>query len=268
MNDIKASITIIGYGRVGKLLHKSLKHAGYDHILVLTRQDKILSLNELILISVPDNNIQSVVYDIKNSGLDLETKTLAHTSGVVGLDVFSVLNQHKIKVGCLHPCMAISDTSQSFQGITFDICGDKDFINTISLLIADLNAEPMIVEEHTKAKLHLAAVISSNYLITLMGMAQELFANSNLDQNQLKKTLLTLMRSVLVNLETQTTIEALTGPISRGDYETITRHLHLLKDQPELKSTYKKLGDETLRLFGSSLDNKVLSILNKIFTEG
>ena len=147
---MRESISIIGYGRIGKLLYTCLTSVGYDTIEIITRKDEIKSLNDIILITVPDNNIQSVVDKLKHSEVDLRSKTLAHTSGAVGLDVFSEIDSNKTKVGCMHPCMAVSDTSTSFKGITFDICGDRSFINDIVPIVTDLKAEFMIVDESTK----------------------------------------------------------------------------------------------------------------------
>lgn len=267
VDKMRESISIIGYGRIGKLLYTCLMDVGYDTIEIITRKDEIKSLNDIILIGVPDNNIQGVVDNLNHSEVDLRSKTLAHTSGAVGLDVFSDIDSYKTKVGCMHPCMAVSDTSTSFKGITFDICGDRSFINDIVPIVTDLKAEFMIVDESTKEKLHLAAVITSNFLITLMGMAQELFRESNIDHNQLKRTLLPLMQSALKNLENQSASNALTGPIARGDYETIKRHLTLMECNPELKSAYMLLSKETLKLISSELDEQAQFQLKKILDE-
>ena len=264
---MKSTITIIGLGRVGKLLYKTLQKAGYDQISIITGEDEIVFLNDYIIIAVPDDNIQCVIDEIQQSGLNIKGKTFVHTSGVVGLDVFTRLRQNKIKVGCFHPLMAVTDSSESFQGITFDICGDKTFVKDIEPIVEDLDAHLIVVDEYQKAKLHLAAVITSNYLVTLMGMSHELFVESDLNQDQLHRALIPLMQSALNNLEMQAPPEALTGPIARGDVETITRHLSLLKDKPELKSAYQKLGSETLRLFSARITDDVMSELNKLFHE-
>ncbi len=262
---MKASITIIGVGRVGKLLHQALQRAGYDQISVISKGDEILFLNDFILITVPDHSIQLVVDSISDSGLKIKGKTLAHTSGVVGLDVFSNINQKNNNIGCFHPLMAVTEHSNSFEGITFDICGDVGFVKNIIPIIDDLGGKTMIVDEHEKAKLHVAAVITSNYLVTLMAMAQELFKNSELDKEQLKRALVPLMKSAIDNLESQNPKQALTGPISRGDVASIEKHLNILKDVPNLASSYSQLGQETIRLLGDNIDEEMKLKLTTLF---
>ena len=264
---MKASITIIGFGRLGKLLHDMLFKAGYDQISVIRKNDEILFLNDYIIIAVPDDNIPTVIEDISQSGLRLKSKIIAHTSGVVGLDVFSTFNQKKVTVGCFHPLMAITETSKSFDGITFDVCGDVKFVRTIKPIIDDLDGKTLVVDDFQKATLHLAAVISSNYLVTLMGMVEELFENSEIDQQQIKKAMIPLMQSALRNLENQSPSEALTGPIARGDYETIQKHLNLLVEKTELNRTYRRLGKETIRLLGKESTEEIKTKLLSLFDE-
>ncbi len=264
---MNTSVSIIGYGRLGKLFHKSLEKEGYDNISILRKEDEILLLNDLILITVPDGNIADVINEINSSGLKLKGKTIAHCSGVRGLGVFNGLKAKKLKVGCIHPLMAITESANSFQGITFDVCGDEKFTDQISSLIQDLGAEMLIVEEDQKAKLHVAAVLTSNYLITLSAMAQDVFKDDNLDSNELKKALIPLLQSAINNLDSQTPQEALTGPIIRSDVDTIKKHLEILESNLELKSAYNSLGKETVRLLGTELSDDVKLSLNSLFNE-
>jgi predicted short-subunit dehydrogenase-like oxidoreductase (DUF2520 family) len=245
---MKASITIIGFGRLGKLYHKSLAKAGYDQISVIRNGDDIVFLNDYVLISVPDDQIRTVVKSINESCLKLKGKTILHSSGIQGLDVFSTLDIKKVTVGCLHPLMAVSDTSETFEGITFDISGDDVFIKNVTPIVKDLDADLMVLSEAHKSKMHIAAVITSNYLVTLMGVVEELFKDQDLSQNQIKKALLPLMKTALNNLEHQTPAEALTGPISREDVHTVEKHLKLLESEPEIKKLYQQLGLHTLKL--------------------
>lgn len=255
---MNASISIIGYGRLGKLLQKTLERAGYDQISVVKKDDEILFLNDFIFITVPDESIRTVIEEIGDSGLILKDKTIAHCSGAVGLDVFNDLARSKIAFGCFHPMMAITESSNSFDGITFDVCGNDEFISGITPLADDLNAEIIVVNEEEKAKLHVAAVITSNYLVTLIGLAQELFKDSELDEKQLRKSLLPLMESVLNNMQDQTPEKALTGPISRRDLTTLNVHSQLLVENPRVSKIYHHLAEETVRLFTEEESNHEL----------
>lgn len=264
---MNTSITIIGHGRLGQLLEKTLTKAGYDQISILKKEDIIVFLNDYILIAVPDRSVGTVINEIKSSGLNLKGKTIAHSSGVLGLDELKSLSEQKVSIGCVHPLMAITESSETFDGITFDICGDNTFIKKITPLIKDIGANYLVVDEREKVKLHAAAAITSNYLVTLMALAEDIFEQSNFKKDQLKKALLPLMKSAIGNMENQATEKALTGPIIRGDVDTIRQHLVLFSDQPELKSMYVHLGQETLRLLGNNLAEDKKFAIQKLLNE-
>ncbi len=264
---MKQTITIIGYGRVGTLLFNSLKRAGYKHISIIKKDEEISSLNECIIICVPDLNIKSVLGEIQQSGIDISGRTFAHTSGAIGLDVFSKLGNDTICVGCMHPMMAVTDTSKNFRDITFDICGSKNFVEKIKPLIHHLNGKYIVVDEQQKLNLHIAAVITSNYMVTLMGTALQLFKNSELDHTMIRSALLPLMNSVLSNLEKEVPSKALTGPISRVDISTLQKHLEIINDVPNLKDVYTILAKETINMLVHELPNKDVHTLRSIFDQ-
>jgi len=231
------SITIFGYGRLGGLFEKALKKAGFDSISIIKKGTPISLLSDVNLICVPDSEIRNVVHQIVDSGIEPESKIMAHCSGTIGLTVFDELMNSTLIFGCIHPLMAITEHSDSFSGITFDVCGDEEFITRIQPVIESLNAEMLIVSEEQKTRLHIAAVLISNYLVTLMGSANEVMHSSGIPDQKLQKALLPLMRSVLTNLESQSPAYALTGPLARSDDQTIREHLNILEDNPCLLYT-------------------------------
>jgi predicted short-subunit dehydrogenase-like oxidoreductase (DUF2520 family) len=264
---MKHTITIIGYGRVGKLLYNSLKRAGYKYITIIKKDEEISWLNDCIILCVPDNKIKCVLGVIQQSGIDITGKTFVHTSGAVGLDVFSRLENDKIYAGCMHPMMAVTDSSKDFKNITFDICGSNSFEEKIKPVIHHLKAKCIVVDELQKLNLHIAAVLTSNYMVTLMGTALQLFKNSDLDHTKIRSALLPLMNSVLSNLEKEEPSKALTGPIFRVDISTLQKHLEVINDLPNLKNVYTTLAKETINLLVHDLSNKDAHTLRSIFDE-
>lgn len=264
---MEPTATIIGFGRLGKLLKNSLEQIGFEKIDVINKNEEIYQLNRWVFLCVPDAQIPKVVDGLIKLSAPLESNIFVHCSGVIGLEVFDHPKLSKSIVGCMHPLMAISESSKSFSGITFDVCGSDEFIKWVSPIIAKFDAELLVIDESQKAKLHASAVITSNYMVTLMAMAQELFTESEFGPAEVKKALLPLMQSALDNLSESDPKDALTGPISRGDVIAIKNHLGQLLHHRELKSAYKILAQNTIRLLGEHLSEKQKADLKKVLDE-
>lgn len=107
-----------------------------------------------------------------------------------------------------------------------------------------------------KAIYHAAATIASNYLVTLASYSEKLLLQAGIQQAQSRKMICDLMRSNIVNLnQADSIISALTGPLARGDMQTISLHLEGI-DNSEIKSLYKNMALATLPLLDLSLDRK------------
>jgi len=98
--------------------------------------------------------------------------------------------------------------------------------------------------------------MSSNYLVTLLDMSGKIAALGGINKEEAMQALLPLVRTTIQNIESKSTAKALTGPIKRGDAETVRLHLELLKRDKHLLNSYKKLGLETLQV---SEDNRGLT---------
>lgn len=242
------TISIIGPGRVGKALQKVLSKLEYSVVTVIGRDDQIAELGEFVFITTPDSEIESVARAISKSGLEVSEKLILHCSGTVDLSPLEILEQKGANIGCFHPLQAITEQTKSFEGITFDVMGNAEVIVELKQLATEMGAKAMEVSAHQKEMLHVAAVVASNYQVTLAHLAAEIAGTSGLESSEVQHALVPLMKSVIENLTELPPNEALTGPIARGDASTIDKHLELLKDQPEFLSLYSKLGRKTVNM--------------------
>jgi predicted short-subunit dehydrogenase-like oxidoreductase (DUF2520 family) len=102
-----------------------------------------------------------------------------------------------------------------------------------------------------RARYHAAGVIASNYLVTLFDEALHLLQSlgSGADERLVRQTLVHLVENTLQNIKTAGTVQALTGPIARGDAGTVRKHLEALEQEDtELAALYRLLGRRTTRL--------------------
>lgn len=254
----KPKITIIGVGRAGRAFSVALREGGLEVSHMYGRGDRIVHLSELVFITVPDSEIRKVSLELAEQFEDLSGKTFVHCSGILPSAILNELEKKKGAIGCFHPLQSITLKTISFKGIYFDIEGEEAVQNQLAEIAAVLGAKSIKVSQKEKEMLHISAVIASNYLVTLSDLAFRASEATNIPQRTLTDALLPLMKSSLQNLEQLSPTEALTGPIARGDIQTVQKHLKLLGKDEELLSIYKKLGLLTLELIGSGIKDNTI----------
>lgn len=227
-------------------------------------------LGSLIFVTVPDSSIKAVAG--KLAQLEDEAvfkgRTVVHCSGSESADLLSQLESKGAAVASFHPLQTFNDKSHpdSFQGIYFSIQGDPQTFPLLQNIARQLGGHTLQVTPKQKSQLHTAAVISSNYLNTLLQASVEIGAMGGLSPSKVKEALLPLVETTLENTSKFPFEEALTGPIKRGDIETIEKHLALLRDQIELRELYCTLGLQTLNMAESSgkLNNSAVEKMRKL----
>lgn len=254
----KATVTIIGLGRTGKVLSQTLEEAGYQIYSTISKGEHVSKVGDITFITTPDSEIVKVSKQLLDQVEDIEHKYIFHCSGTVPSSVLKELEMKGAMVGCLHPLMAITETSKSFRDVYFDIEAPENSVSQIKKIIEDLGAKSFVVTEKEKELLHVSAVMASNYLVTLTDLALRISEKSNISQRILLDAMLPLMNSSLTNLRKLTPSKALTGPISRGDIQTVQKHIKLLEGDQEMLDMYKKLGLLTLELSGDNLEDNTI----------
>jgi predicted short-subunit dehydrogenase-like oxidoreductase (DUF2520 family) len=243
--DNKLNISVIGPGKVGKALARVLSGNGHD-VTLLGRNDAKSEFGELVFITTPDSEIIKVVQEL--SEMDHKGRIILHTSGTLASDHLKLLKEKGAAVGCFHPIQSVTVKTSSFEGSWFDIEGDEKAVQMMKELASVLKIKTIEVSANQKQLLHVSAVMASNYLVTLTHLATQISKESGLEAEEIKQALLPLMESSLRNLYDLSPEDALTGPIQRGDVETVSKHVKLLKSNDKLLSIYKKLGLLTLEL--------------------
>jgi len=131
----------------------------------------------------------------------------------------------------------------------------------------DLGSICLTIKTEAKTLYHASAVVASNYLVTLQDLALRLIGEAGLSGDDAFKVLNPLIKGTLSNIENVGAIKALTGPIARGDIETITRHLDEIGEKtPNLLLLYKILGQYTvdIALAGGTISDSEANELKKV----
>ncbi|MGH8935333.1 MAG: Rossmann-like and DUF2520 domain-containing protein [Acidimicrobiia bacterium] len=212
---------VVGRGRVGSAIAGRLEEQGVDP----DSQDP-----ELLLLCVPDRAISEVAPRFPPG------PWIAHTSGAVSL---AALAPHTRRF-TLHPLQTFTRKGgpEQLDGAYAAIASETDQARRVGFELAEtLGLRPFPLNDEDRALYHVGAVFASNYLVTLHRVAARLFEKVGAPPEGLEP----LMRRTIENGF------QLTGPIARGDWETVKTHLEAIRaEAPELEPVYRALGEATV----------------------
>lgn len=272
---LKPRISIIGTGRLGTALAVALTRKGYAIRSVVARRSRnarkaahlvndaqVLAAKEmgsllpadLFLISTPDDQIASVAAQLSRLHLRSKRKpTALHTSGALSAEVLTPLRERGWSTGSIHPLISVSDKQAGdapLVGAFWSVEGDKAALRLAKVIVRDLEGKFFSIRSEDKPLYHAAAVMASGNVVALFDVALEMLMQCGLTRKTARSILLPLIFSTIQNLETKDPVRALTGTFSRGDLETVQRHLKALKSSglADALELYRLLGKRSLRL--------------------
>jgi predicted short-subunit dehydrogenase-like oxidoreductase (DUF2520 family) len=272
------TVGVVGAGRVGAVLAARLRAAGHEIVAVAGESDasrrRIDSLLpgltaskpsavaracDVLLLTVPDDMLPNVVTVLAASGSLHEGQYVVHTSGRHGLAVLEPARAVGARPVALHPAMTFTGTAldlDRLDGCVFGLTAgpaEQDFAEG---LVADLGGRPMWVPEEMRTLYHAALAHGANHLVTLVSEAMEMLAAAGSDDPA--GTLRPLLTAALDNALEQGDA-ALTGPIVRGDLNTIRAHVaEIAGNAPQSMASYVALARATLAR--AVTDGRVLPI--------
>jgi predicted short-subunit dehydrogenase-like oxidoreductase (DUF2520 family) len=278
----KDTVAILGLGKVGTAIGFLLKSSGYRIVSIASRSASSLSRGitytggkpyknfsdaaaqaECILITTSDDAIASVCEKISSKGSINPGKKVIHMSGAGGLNLLESAHNAGANIACIHPLQSFADVEgaiKNIPGSTFGITAEEKIKEWSVQMVRHLGGIPFFVSDVDKPLYHIAACIASNYLTTLMHMVQEIYQSLGLNHEDAVRAFWPLVKGTMSNIETKGTIQALTGPVSRGDIGTIKKHIHALRNKmPSFLEAYSILGILTADL---GLEKKTLSPRN------
>ncbi|SHF42732.1 Predicted oxidoreductase, contains short-chain dehydrogenase (SDR) and DUF2520 domains [Fodinibius roseus] len=267
MNISDIEITVIGLGALGTALTEAFASHNIKIKSVFNRNEQragtvavtqkvatassfpseLDQLGEVVFLTVTDAAIAGVAARLSALGGDLSGKTFVHCSGNESAALLDPLKEKGARTTSMHPLQTFNARSgaSDFKDIYFSLQGDAAVFPLLERMAHLLGAETLSVTEEQKSHLHVAAVLASNYLITLLDAATDTGGLSGLDKKQVREALYPLIGTTLKNVQSTSFKEAISGPIVRGDVETVTRHLQLLRNQQGLLGLYTVLGQQT-----------------------
>ncbi|MDT8419153.1 MAG: DUF2520 domain-containing protein [Desulfuromonadales bacterium] len=289
---MKPRIVLIGPGRVGAAVAKRLHRAGYPLEALISR-DRIraeeaaqfigcdpdvatsdlarVRAGEIILMSIPDDQIEPMAKHLQETiGLAKKT-TLVHFSGLKQASCM-FLQGYETGLLSIHPLLSFADREMAAERLTGCPCaleGDAALLPLAEELATAMGGCPFPLPSEAKTIYHAAACVTSNYLVTLSARARDLLSYCGFDEHQAMELLRPLLRATCDNLDRLPPEKALTGPIVRGDTGTVTKHLTaMLSSTPEFLDLYCCMGEQTIDLATASgrLNKDQALKLKQLFT--
>jgi len=285
------TFAIIGLGKVGSSIGCLLKQAGYNIVAVVDQSEETLRKNIVYTGGKPFSNPSEIDVDaacfIITTGDDQIQKAceelsprlkadsvVIHMSGAGGLDLLRPARRAGAKTGSIHPLQTFSDIETaigSLAGTVYGITVDPDLENWANRLVRAIGGVPFFVDNRDRALYHAAACIVSNYFVSLMYMAEEIYRILGLDAKEARRAFWPLLMGTLHNIEQKGSVPSLTGPIARGDLGTLEKHLEAIRAQmPSLLSVYGELGKITadVALKKNSLSAEQVAAIKSLLSKG
>jgi predicted short-subunit dehydrogenase-like oxidoreductase (DUF2520 family) len=214
----------------------------------------------VVFLTVPDDAVAAVAAKLAAAGSTIPgTVAFVHASGALELGALAPLRRRH-PVGSFHPLRSFPEPGppESFRGIVIAVDASSESLRRVlNRLVRDLGAKPKRVDDTQRAVYHAAAVFASNYVVALLAEAISLLENSGWTEKEAVEGLAPLAEGAVANVLRRGPIAALTGPIRRGDAETVRRHLAALAELdaragrpigPRKTDVYRMLGQVGLEI--------------------
>jgi len=271
-------IVIIGAGKVGQSLNQLLSQQQYNTTLVgrgIEAHTSDISEAQLILITTNDSAIERVCQTI--SAYLKKGTVVSHCSGALSSRVLESAQQRGCFIASSHPLntfpslAAALKTFSNTQHNTYLYCeGDNQALRCINSVFSSSGFHIANIESNAKTAYHTACVFACNYLTVLMDTSLKVAELEGIDKTIFLHAIQPLVHATLNNINQHGTTASLSGPIARGDSQTVEQHLHFLsqKDQ-SIKHTYLALAQHALGLANAQgeLSKQTLSQLNELITQ-
>jgi len=257
---MKYKFGIIGFGRLGSAMFALLQEAGYIPAWAVSSKGTVSGIPvhteipadpgdaDLVLLSVPDGRISSIAGRMAEQwGPSCKGRVFFHFSGLLTSEVLVPLSDLGGFTASLHPLQSITDPESAVPALKnciFTVEGMEAARNAAREIIDAIGAVLIPIAMEDKVLYHASAVVASNYLAALLNQASEIMSPAGLSLEHL----LPLVKGTVSNVEKKGR-SALTGPISRGDWDTVKAHLKALEQSfPDLLPSYVTLGKYTARM--------------------
>lgn len=262
----KSGVAIVGAGNLGSALAHSLHQAGYAIEAVIARAGgeslaqrlatkvgagaatKPLGVAaRLVWFCVPDSAIAVVARSFA-AQVEWKGRIAVHSSGALGSDELAALRRRGAAVASVHPLMTFVRRSRpSLRGVPFAIEGDAAAVRVARRVVGDLGGRAYSIRKKEKAAYHAWGTFASPLFTALLATTEEVATRAGVSRKAARQRMIPILLQTLANYASFGAAGAFSGPIVRGDVDTVKRHLRVLRGAGAASDVYRALAAAALR---------------------
>ncbi|GAB4264769.1 Rossmann-like and DUF2520 domain-containing protein [Thermincola ferriacetica] len=286
-------VAVVGAGKVGTAMALLLQAKGFEICGIAGRNPttvqetakrlgtcgtlvpaQITKIADLIFITTPDRLIEEVCLQIRQDNGFGPGQVVVHMSGAMPAGALGPAKEAGAYVLSVHPLQSFADVEQAIRnlpGSFFALEGDREALPVGMEIVKAVGGEYFLLETKYKPMYHMGAAVASNFLVAVLHWAIKIYQQLGMTQKEAINALWPLVNGSLKNISALGPVQALTGPIARGDLSTLKKHLQALGDyQPENEVLYKVLGLYTARIAREkgSIDDTAYNRMIQLFKGG
>lgn len=265
----KLRVAIVGPGNLGTALAISLKRAGYVIESVITgrtkssqkrakalarevgahvRPDLRGSTATAIWFCVPDSQIAKATAEYAKTLRSAKGVIVLHSSGALASDELESFRLIGAAVASAHPLMTfVRGSRPSLAGVPFAVEGDPAAVRKARRIIDDLGGKYYPIRKADKAAYHAWGAFASPLLTSLLASSERVAALAGVDRKSARRRMIPILLQTLANYASFGAPGAFSGPIVRGDIETVRKHLNVLQKSPSSRNAYVALAQAALQ---------------------
>jgi predicted short-subunit dehydrogenase-like oxidoreductase (DUF2520 family) len=267
----RPTLAFIGAGRAGSALAAGFAAAGYRVAAVHSRtaaharelagatgaevvRTAVAAARsaDITFITVPDTEIVRVAATIAATGMALNGRALVHCSATHSAEVLAAARLTTAVVGGFHPLQALAGSRSAplLRGSSFVLAGPGPLVAELRGLVDAVGGHVLDLPAGGRGLYHAAAVLAGNAPLALLARATSLLEEAGVSRAEAHRALAALLVGAAANAAAAGPASALTGPVVRGEADTVARHLDVLAADPSTRELYRRLALETLGLAG------------------
>ena len=279
----KVRIAIVGAGNLGTALAVSLRGAGYVIESVIPgrtrsslqrgkalarevgarlRTDLQGSSAAVVWFCVPDSKIMNAAAAYARHLPIREGLVALHSSGALTSDELESFRHKGAAVASAHPLMTfVRDSWPSLAGVPFAVEGDAPAIRLVRRIVTDLGGAYYPIRKKDKAAYHAWGAFASPLLTSLLVTSERVAELAGVDRKSARRRMIPILLQTLANYASLGAAGAFSGPIVRGDVETVRKHLEVLRRTPTSRNAYTALARAALESLPANNKNALRMLL-------
>jgi len=265
----KPRVAIVGAGNLAGALAVALRAAGYEIEQIPSRGDaasrqrarrlarevgasvvegaQAQIQSSVVWFCVPDGAIAAVARSVVNAA-DWKGRAALHSSGALTSDELDVLRKQGAAVASVHPLMTFVRGSRPLlAGVPFAIEGDRKAAHAARSIVGKLHGQAFTIRKRQKEAYHAWGMFASPLLTALLAATEDVAAAAGVGRNAARQRMLPILRQTLNNYQSLGAAASCSGPIVRGDVDTVKKHLRVLRGVPGVREIYVALARAALR---------------------